>query len=107
MGLALLARRGTTPAAPTSVSSSSFASFVGVGGGGERAEIDNINVRAAALHVVGDLVQSVGVIVASVVVWCAPHASEVSPRLQAGGASSPRVERSACASLREWMVGDV
>lgn len=79
VGMALLARRGTTPAAPTSVSSSSFASFVGVGGGGERAEIDNINVRAAALHVVGDLVQSVGVIVASVVVWVKPEWSVADP----------------------------
>ena len=39
----------------------------GVGGDAEA----NINVRAATLHVVGDLVQSIGVIIASAIIWCA------------------------------------
>jgi Co/Zn/Cd efflux system component len=57
---------GGVRTASSSLSSSSFASFVGFSN-----EQDNINVRAAALHVVGNLVQSVGVILASVVVWYA------------------------------------
>ena len=38
------------------------------GGGGER----NINVRGAVIHVVGDLVQSLGVAVAGALIWAHP-----------------------------------
>jgi len=40
---------------------------------------ESINVRAAALHVVGDLVQSIGVIIASVLIWINPKWSFADP----------------------------
>lgn len=35
-------------------------------------EVMNINVKAALIHVIGDLVQSVGVMVAAIVIYCRP-----------------------------------
>jgi zinc transporter 2 len=75
----------------SSLSSSSFASFVGFSN-----EQANINVRAAALHVVGDLVQSMGVILASVVVWyahrhAAPPAHALVSQIQAYMLCCPRI----------------
>jgi len=35
-------------------------------------EVMNINVKAALIHVIGDLVQSVGVMVAAIVIYCQP-----------------------------------
>ena len=31
--------------------------------------IDNINVRAAFIHVIGDLIQSIGVVIAGYIIW--------------------------------------
>jgi len=39
----------------------------------------NINVRAATLHVLGDLLQSIGVIIASAVIWWKPEWSVADP----------------------------
>jgi len=33
---------------------------------------ENINIRAAVVHVIGDMLQSIGVIIASVVIWIYP-----------------------------------
>ena len=33
----------------------------------------NINVRAAFIHVIGDLIQSIGVVIAGYVVWFGKH----------------------------------
>lgn len=33
---------------------------------------ENVNVRAAMLHVIGDMIQSIGVIIASIIVYCQP-----------------------------------
>jgi len=37
------------------------------------AQEENINVRAAFIHVVGDLVQSIGVMIAAIVIWARPE----------------------------------
>ncbi len=34
-----------------------------------QAEDRNINVRAAFIHVIGDLIQSIGVVIAGYVIW--------------------------------------
>eukprot|EP00123_Amoebidium_parasiticum_P013878 comp22204_c0_seq1/m.32661 comp22204_c0_seq1/g.32661 ORF comp22204_c0_seq1/g.32661 comp22204_c0_seq1/m.32661 type:complete len:408 (-) comp22204_c0_seq1:350-1573(-) len=39
----------------------------------------NVNVRAAFIHVLGDMVQSVGVIIASAIIWAKPHLTIVDP----------------------------
>jgi zinc transporter 2 len=44
----------------------------GDAGGGGDAVADNINVRAAYIHVLGDMVQSVGVMIASALIWYRP-----------------------------------
>ena len=31
--------------------------------------LDNINVRAAFIHVIGDLIQSIGVVIAGYIIW--------------------------------------
>ncbi len=43
------------------------------------AEAENINVRAAYIHVLGDLVQSIGVLIASVIIWAVPSANLADP----------------------------
>ena len=43
------------------------------GGGKAAAEDENINVRAAFIHALGDLVQSVGVVIAAVIIWVKPE----------------------------------
>ena len=45
------------------------------GGGGA----SNINVQAAYIHVLGDLVQSVGVLIASIIIWAVPAAHMADP----------------------------
>lgn len=47
------------------------------GGGGD--DHDNLNVRAAFIHVVGDLVQSIGVAIAAVIIWAVPEAHIADP----------------------------
>jgi cation diffusion facilitator family transporter len=39
----------------------------------------NLNMRAAMLHVVGDILQSVAVLISSIIIWCAPSAQVVDP----------------------------
>jgi len=51
----------------------------GGGGHGHGGETENINVRAAFLHVVGDFVQSIGVLIASIVIWVKPEWSIADP----------------------------
>jgi len=46
---------------------------------GEHGSDDNINVRAAFIHAVGDLVQSVGVMIAAIVIWVVPDAHIADP----------------------------
>ena len=36
----------------------------------EKPEKENINMRAAAIHVIGDFIQSVGVLIAAVIIYC-------------------------------------
>ena len=38
-----------------------------------KKEDRNINVRAAFIHVIGDLIQSVGVVIAGYVIWFGKH----------------------------------
>jgi cation diffusion facilitator family transporter len=40
---------------------------------------ENINVRAAFIHALGDLVQSVGVVIAAIIIWIAPSARIADP----------------------------
>jgi cation diffusion facilitator family transporter len=40
---------------------------------------ENINIRAAVVHVVGDMLQSVGVIIASLIIWKYPEAKVADP----------------------------
>jgi zinc transporter 2 len=40
---------------------------------------ENVNVRAALLHVIGDLIQSIGVIIAAIIVYCRPDWNIVDP----------------------------
>ena len=40
---------------------------------------DNINVRAAVVHIIGDLLQSIGVIIASIVIYFVPEWKIVDP----------------------------
>lgn len=42
-------------------------------------EKQNVNVRAALLHVIGDLIQSIGVIIAAIIVFCRPDWSIADP----------------------------
>ena len=35
----------------------------------KRKSAENINVRAAFIHVIGDLIQSIGVVIAGYVIW--------------------------------------
>lgn len=57
----------------------------GHGHGGEDAKNDDgkeemsINVRAAYIHVIGDLIQSLGVMIASIIVWIKPSWTVVDP----------------------------
>ena len=39
----------------------------------------NINLRAAYVHVIGDLIQSIGVMIASIIVWYKPEYVIVDP----------------------------
>ena len=43
------------------------------------AEEENINIRAAVVHVVGDMLQSIGVIIASIIIKFEPSASIADP----------------------------
>lgn len=45
--------------------------------GGEEEE--NLNVRAAFIHALGDLVQSVGVVIAAIIIWAKPEARIADP----------------------------
>ncbi len=49
------------------------------GGGHSHGGHDNLNVTAAYIHVLGDLVQSVGVMIAAVIVWAVPQAHAADP----------------------------
>jgi len=40
---------------------------------------DNINVRAAYIHVLGDLLQSIGVMIAAIIIWVVPSAHIADP----------------------------
>ena len=51
----------------------------GGGGGHSHGGHDNLNVTAAYIHVVGDLVQSIGVMIAAVIIWAAPEAHAADP----------------------------
>ena len=35
----------------------------------KHGHLDNINVRAAFIHVIGDLIQSIGVVIAGYIIW--------------------------------------
>ena len=35
----------------------------------KRENVENINVRAAFVHVIGDLIQSIGVVIAGYIIW--------------------------------------
>ncbi|KAF0294719.1 Zinc transporter 2 [Amphibalanus amphitrite] len=48
--------------------SSSHSHSHGHSHGGERSATENINVRAATIHVLGDLIQSIGVLVAALII---------------------------------------
>ena len=48
-------------------------------GPNSHAEEENINIRAAVVHVVGDMLQSIGVIIASIIIKYNPSASIADP----------------------------
>ena len=48
-------------------------------GHGHHHDHKDMNVRAAFLHVVGDIIQSIGVLIASIVVWLKPEYVIVDP----------------------------
>ena len=52
----------SSPLSPPSPSSSQFLSWA-------RKSNQNINVRAAFIHVIGDLIQSIGVVIAGYIIW--------------------------------------
>jgi zinc transporter 2 len=55
-------------------------SIISSGGSAAAAEEEeNLNVRAAFIHVLGDLVQSIGVMIAAAVIWAVPEASIADP----------------------------
>ena len=35
----------------------------------KKKSVENINVRAAFIHVIGDLIQSIGVVIAGYIIW--------------------------------------
>lgn len=43
------------------------------------AEEENINIRAAVVHVIGDMLQSIGVIIASVLIYVWPNMKPADP----------------------------
>ena len=43
------------------------------------AEEENINIRAAVVHVIGDMLQSIGVIIASVLIYIWPETKIADP----------------------------
>ncbi len=49
------------------------------GGGGGTPQHENLNVTAAYIHVLGDLVQSVGVLIAAAIIWAYPEAHIADP----------------------------
>ncbi|XP_043211464.1 zinc transporter 2-like [Amphibalanus amphitrite] len=53
--------------------SSSHSHSHGHSHGGERSATENINVRAATIHVLGDLIQSIGVLVAALIIKFKPE----------------------------------
>jgi zinc transporter 2 len=69
-----LVERGRSPSSPGSRKSAI---------GGERKEnTENVNLKAAFIHVVGDCLQSLGVIVAAVVIWVGNEVNYGSPTVQ-------------------------
>jgi zinc transporter 2 len=46
---------------------------------GEKTERENINVKAAYIHVLGDLIQSVGVFIAAIVIYFKPEWTMIDP----------------------------
>ena len=45
----------------------------------DQAEQENLNIRAAMVHVIGDMFQSIGVIIAAIVIHFAPNAKIIDP----------------------------
>ena len=43
------------------------------GGGGDKKADENYSIRAAYIHILGDLVQTIGVLIASVLIWAVPE----------------------------------
>lgn len=41
--------------------------------------MENVNLRAAAIHVIGDMIQSIGVLIAAIVIYFLPHWSIIDP----------------------------
>jgi cation diffusion facilitator family transporter len=46
---------------------------------------ENINVRAAVVHIIGDFVQTIGVIIAAVLIWISPAEESIGYRLDSNG----------------------
>ena len=51
----------------------------GGSGSASASDSENLNVRAAYIHVLGDLIQSVGVMIASIIIWFIPTAHMADP----------------------------
>jgi len=41
--------------------------------------MENVNIRAAMIHVIGDLIQSIGVLIASIVIYFYPSMNILDP----------------------------
>jgi Co/Zn/Cd efflux system component len=45
----------------------------------EHSSSDNLNVRAAAIHIIGDIIQSVGVLIAALIIYAFPEWDVIDP----------------------------
>ena len=41
--------------------------------------MENVNIKAAAIHVIGDVIQSIGVLIAAIVIYFLPEWSIIDP----------------------------
>lgn len=52
---------------------------------GHGGDEDNINVRAAVIHIIGDLLQTIGVIIAAALIWWSPNIDGIGYRMDTNG----------------------
>ena len=40
---------------------------------------ENVNIKAAIIHIIGDIIQSIGVVIAAIIIYIKPHYKIVDP----------------------------